>query len=251
MADYRDMPGSARLDGERSGGLLIDQRSLTIRQKILQMASIFLWVSLGLAVVVYLGAPRDQWLDQARSSSAMTSLWFQPDGWIVTAFMVPMILGGVVLVLNLRAMLKLTVLALLFATLVGGTALAQRGYVMVMDDRVLIHPALPWHHDVYFALADATVTARGCHLWHSKSTAHHQIIFKVRGGPDGGQTVDLGEAADRDIGAWLAVMRDYDDGYLPFPEQAGRHAAHDPECLRYWLDGLSSQQASQFARLLG
>lgn len=235
----------------KSSGLFVNQRSLTARQKIIQTIGIFIWGGLGLAAVVYEAGPRERWLDQERSSSAMTSLWFQPDGWIVAAFMVPMMLGIVVLVLNLRPIIKLTMLAFLFAVLAGGSAIAQRGYVMVMDDQVLIHPSLPWHHDIRFALASATVTARGCRLWHSKSSTHHDIIFKVRGGPNGGQTVDLGQAASRDIGAWLAVMRDYDDGYLPFPAQAGANAAHDPDCLRYWLYGLSSQQASEFTRLLG
>jgi len=156
--------------------IFLDQRSLTAWQKVIQAISIFTWVGVGLAAMAYVSGPREGWLDQARSTSTMTSLWFQP--------------------------------------------------------------ALPWRHDNRFALAGAMVTARGCRLWHSKSSTHHEIIFKVRGGPGGGQTIDLGEAAGRDIGAWLAVMRDYDDGYLPFPAQAGANAAHDADCMKYWLDQL-------------
>ncbi len=250
MAGYRDLPGSAWPDRPRSRRLFLDQRSLTKWQKAIQAGSIFAWIVACGAAMVFLSGPNDKWLDQARFSTPMTSLWFQPDRWIETAFLVPMMLGLIVLILNVRQIAKLTALAFLLAVLIGASATAMRSYVMVMNDQVLIHPALPWNHDVRFALADATVTARGCHLWHSKNSTHHEIIFKVHGGADGGQTVDLGEAAGRDIGAWLAVMRDYDDGYLPFPTHAGANAAHDPNCMHYWLGQIDPQQQTEFTRLL-
>ena len=250
MIDYRNAPEPGCSGGSRSRGLFVDRRSLTTLQRVIQTASIIAWFGTSLSAMVYVSGLSEKRLDQARSSSAMASLWFQPNGWIETTFLVPIMLGLIVLVLNLRLISKATILALLIATLIGGSATAMRAYVMVMDDQVLIHPALPWHPDIRFALAGATVTARGCSLWHSKNSTHHEIIFKVRGGPGAGQTVDLGEAAGRDLGAWLAVMRDYDDGYLPLPLGAGANAAHDANCLQYWLGQLDRQQQAEFTHLL-
>lgn len=245
MAIYGDLP-----DGARSRRLFVDARTLPVRQRIAHFLGLMAWLALTVATTVSLADPADRSLDRARAGTRMASLWFRPDGPVRASIVVPLALGLIVLMLDLRAVTKVTLLALLYSAMMIGLTVAQRGYTVVTDDQVLIHPALPWRHDVRFALSQATVTERGCNLWHSRSGAHRQIIFKVRA-PDGGGTVDLGEAAGRNIGAWLTVMRDYDNGYVPFPAQAGVGAPHDPDCLRYWADGLPPQQAAELSHLLG
>jgi len=251
MAMQKDVTESAWPgQGGRRDGLMVDQRTLTPGQKAVQGLSIGAWVALCSVAIFYDLHWSDAWLDRVRATLTMPSLVFRPDGSTIAFFVMPMMAGMLIMVLNIRVITKLTLLALLLAAMIGGSAMAMRRYVVVMGDDVLIHPALPWHHDVRFALTDATVTARGCNLWHSKHSTHHQIIFRVRA-PGDGDTVDLGAAAGRDIGRWLTVMRDYGDGSLPMPTEARANAPHDPECLGYWRGGLGPPQAAEFTRLVG
>lgn len=250
MAMQKDRPEpSWPAQGGRRSGLLIDQGALTPGQKMMQGLGIAAWVALCLVAVFYDLRWSDAWLDRVRASMTMPNLLFRQNGTTVAFFVLPLIAGMLVMVANVRLVTKLTLLALLLATMIGASAVAMRRYVVVMGDDVLIHPALPWHHDVRFALADATVTARGCNLWYSKHSTHHQIIFRVRA--PAGDTVDLGAAAGRDLGRWLTVLRDYGNGSLPLPTDARDHAPHDSQCMGYWLDGLGAQQAAEFTRLVG
>ena len=120
---------------------------------------------------------------------------------------------------------------------------------MVANDQVMIHPMLPWSSDTRFALSSAKVTARGCSLWHSKSSTHHQIIFKVRDNASG-QEIDVGEAAGRSIPVWLQVLHDYASGQLSLPAVANAPAPHDDDCMHYWLTGLNAQQQAELSQLL-
>lgn len=250
MATYPDMPDTMRADRSGIARYLIDQKSLTLSQKVVQRLAMVAWLLASGGAAAWVSTFADGWLDQARASTPMTSLWFQSDNWIRAAAMIPLLAGLVVLLLDLQVVTKLTVLALTLAILMGGSAVAMRGYVMVTDDQVLIHPALPWHRDVRFALADATVLARGCRVWESRSSTHHQIIFTVRGGPGQGEVIDLGGAAAGHLRPWLTVLRDYDTGVLPLPTEAAARAEHDPDCLRYWLDGLDPQEGAELTHLL-
>ncbi len=250
--DVADSGDAWRPDGPRWGlrdGRIAYRRPLTSAQKAALTLGSVVWIGLCLATVTYVTRLSNHRLDLARGGTAMASLWFQPQGWITAAFVVPMVAGLLTLLLPIRWFARIVALPLILAAMIGASATASRAYVMVADDHVLIHPALPWHHDVRFALADATVTARGCRLSHDKHGMHHHVIFRVQG--PGGRAVDLGDAAPRDIRTWLAVMRDYDDGGLPFPAQAGAGAPHDPDCIAYWRDGLDPRQGAELDRLLG
>jgi hypothetical protein len=230
-------------------GRIAYRRPLTAGQQAALILGSIVWIGLCLAIITYVTGLSDRRLDLARSGTAMASLWFQPQGWISAAFVVPMVAGLLTLIFPIPGFAKIIAMPLILAVMIAASASASRAYVMVMDDHVLIHPALPWHRDARFALADATVSERGCRLSHDKHGMHHHIIFRVQG--PGAPAVDLGNAAPRDIRTWLAVMRDYDGGGLPFPAQAGANAPHDPDCIAYWLQGLDPQQGAELNRLLG
>ncbi|MGI4733005.1 MAG: hypothetical protein ACRYFW_14845 [Janthinobacterium lividum] len=247
MISYQETPVSPRSDVPGPQTRFSDQRSPA---QVAQIIGMLAWFTVSMMTLFYLSRLSERSLDLARSHTGSTALWFQPDTWVIIAFLVPTMLAIVVLLLRLQPITKLTTLILLFAAMVGAAATAMTGYVMATGDQVLIHSPLPWRHDVRFRLADARVTAKGCHLSRSKSGTHHHIIFKVQGGPAGSETVDLGAAAARDLGTWLAIMQAYDNGSLPLPAEASANAAHDTGCIQFWLTDLDPQQRPELDHLL-
>ncbi|WP_242098407.1 MULTISPECIES: hypothetical protein [unclassified Sphingomonas] len=208
------------------------------------------WFIISIVTLSYLASLSDQWLELAQTRSGSSALYFRPGSPDTITFWIPTILAMIVLNLRMEAVTKLAVLILLFAAMIGSSAMAMTGYDVVTGDRVLIHSPVPWHRDVRFFLADARVTAKGCHYWHTRSGTHRRIIFQVQGGPGGEQTVDLGDAVEGNLGNWLAVMRGYDDGSLPLAAAAGTNTPHDPDCLRFWSTDLDQQQQAELSRLL-
>jgi hypothetical protein len=213
-----------------------------------------LWGVGCLGAMIYTIGLANRRLDEARAATSAASIWLQPQAeiWIVAAFTLSAMMGGILIALPIpiRRVTKVIALVLLTVTMLGTSATALRSYIRVADDQVLIHPALPWHQDIRFALADATVVERKCIHYSAKGGPHHAIVFRIHGGPNGGQTIDLGQGAKRSIVPWLEAMRDYANGVLPLSKQGVPDTQEGRSCMSYWLRGLDQQHVTELSQLL-
>lgn len=208
------------------------------------------WFVISAVTLSYLSSLADHRLAFAQAGAGSTALYFHPDALEQITFWLPTVAAIILLNVRIQMVTKLTALTLLFAAMVGSSALAMTGYDVVTGDRILIHSPLPWQRDIGFALADARVTARGCRYDHTRSGTQRRIIFQVQGGPGGSQSIDLGDAAERNLVAWLAVMRAYDSGSLPLAAAAGANTPHDPACMQFWSTNLDQRQQAELGHLL-